>query len=89
MILERRFFVLVLLAAAEVVGEMDSAVTTADPIFLEANALDLPERHGQTRDGGGARMGGHEVAALLRDFAPAQDAFIVALICQRVAYCNC
>ena len=52
MILERRVFFLVSLAAAEVVGDMASAVTTADPIFLEANALALTERHGRTREGG-------------------------------------
>ena len=51
--LERRVFVLVSLAVAEVVGEMDLEVTTANPIFLEANALALPEIHGQTREGGG------------------------------------
>ena len=38
---KRRFVVLVLLAATEVVGEIASVVTTANPIFLEANALAL------------------------------------------------
>ena len=57
---ERRVFVLVLLAAEDVVGEMASAVTTVDTIFLEANALDLLERHGRTRNGGGeAKMSSH------------------------------
>ena len=43
---------LVSLAAAEVVGEMALAVTTANPIFLEANTLALPEIHGRKREGG-------------------------------------
>ena len=46
-------FVLFALAASEVVGEMASSSMIVDPIFLEAKSLDLPERHGQTREGGG------------------------------------
>ena len=46
---ERRVFVLVYFAAAEALGEMAFAVTTADPIFLEANSLDLPKRHERMR----------------------------------------
>ena len=52
---ERRVFVLILLAAAEVVGEVASAVMTVNQVFLEAKALDLPERHRRTRGGGGGR----------------------------------
>ena len=47
--LERRVFVLVLLVAEEVVWEMNLAVTTANLILLEENALALLERHGQMR----------------------------------------
>ena len=52
---DRRVFVLVFLAAADAAGEMALVVTTADPIFFEVNALDLLERHGQTREGGVGR----------------------------------
>ena len=54
---ERWVFVLVSLVAVEVVGKMASAVTTADSMFLKANALALPERQGRTREGGGGGGG--------------------------------
>ena len=50
--LKRWVIVLVSLAAVEVVGETDLAVTTANPIFLEANVLALSVIYGRGIEGG-------------------------------------
>ena len=43
---------MVLLTAADAAGEIALVATTADPTFLEVNALALLERHRQTKEGG-------------------------------------
>ena len=50
--MKRWVIVLVSLAAVEVVGETDLAVTTANPIFLEANVLALSVIYGRGIEGG-------------------------------------